>query len=151
VILSGDIFIGARIDDNDDCARPVACIGANIWVFGWTSSAWKEEPDRRRAASFVERVSAERPKLMCSGNLKSMDTVRASCAIPMTAYNVNMAWRGLGGDTLTNACVSSQNRLRSSISRRSRTTLTRPLRRFVTSRVATATAPSSFSFAIVAP
>jgi hypothetical protein len=45
----------------------------------------KEEPDRRRAASFVERVKAERPWFMCSGNLKSMDTVLASCAIAITA------------------------------------------------------------------
>jgi hypothetical protein len=58
---------------------------ALLAIVGSSAMERKEEPERRRAASFVERVKAERPWFMCSGNLKSMDTVLASCAIAITA------------------------------------------------------------------
>jgi len=62
--------MGERRDDKEDC-RPVEWMFAGgltgcCWVEGccccWEgSSERKELPERRRAASFVERVRAERP------------------------------------------------------------------------------------------
>lgn len=124
----------------------MACIGARAGALGVSSAMDRKElPERRRAASFVDLVKAERPWFMCSGNLKSMDTVLANCAIAITAYeklaNANKeAWhRRHGGiGTLTKAFVSSQNFLRSAMSFRSRTICTLPRSRFVTSAVDTA-------------
>jgi hypothetical protein len=121
-------------------------MGARAGALGVSSAIERKElPDRRRAASLVDLVKAERPWFMCSGNLKSMETVLANCAIAITAYKKLVTANKEGSieyrkgiQTLTKALVSSQNFLRSAMSFRSRTNWTLPRSRFVTSAVDTA-------------
>ena len=79
--------MGDNNDVKDVCPSPVAWIGARAGALGVSSAMERNElPDNNKAASFVERVNADNPWFICSGNLKSMETVLANCAIAITAY-----------------------------------------------------------------
>ena len=77
--------MGERRDEREVCRLVEwtdAIEGGLMGCWAVSSAMERNElPERRSAASFVERVKAERPWFICSGNLKSMDTVLASCAI----------------------------------------------------------------------